>query len=93
MNNEVNKYNPVLQFVLRIVMFLFTKIFGIKANVPSEVKKLKGPFLLLSNHIGIFDPFVVGYFIKEPVQFVSSDAAFHSPFMRWFLSNLGVIKK
>ena len=74
-------------------MFLFTKIFRTKANVPSEVKKRKGPFLLLSNHLGIFDPFVVGYFIKEPIQFVSSDAAFHTPFMRWFLSNLGVIKK
>ena len=93
MKNEVSKYDPVMRFALRAIMFLFTKIFGIKANVPSEVKKLKGPFLLLSNHIGIFDPFVVGCFIKEPVQFVSSDAAFHTPFMRWFLTNLGVIKK
>lgn len=74
-------------------MFLFTKIFRIKAIIPSDVKKMKGPFLLLSNHIGIFDPFVIGYFIKEPIQFVSSDAAFHTPFMRWFLTNLGVIKK
>jgi len=91
--NGVNKYDPFMRFALRAIMFLFTKIFGIKANVPTEVKKLKGPFLLLSNHLGIFDPFVVGYFIKEPVQFVSSDAAFHTPFMRWFLTNLGVIKK
>lgn len=74
-------------------MFLFTKLFRISAQVPEEVKKLKGPYLLLSNHIGLFDPFVIGYFLNEPVQFVSSDAAFHTRFMRWFLSNLGVIKK
>jgi len=93
MSKPVNKYNPFLFWIITFIMFLFTKIFGIRARLPKEVKNLKPPFLLLSNHIGLFDPFVVGYFLKYRVQFVSSDAPFHTPFMRWFLSNLGVIKK
>lgn len=89
----VNRYSPILRGVLKVVMFLFVRIFDIKAEIPKAVKELKPPFLLLSNHIGLFDPFVIGYFLKPKVQFVSSDAVFHNWFMRWFLGNLGVIKK
>lgn len=91
--NKVNKYNPLLRRVVKFIMFLFTKLFRISAVVPEDVKKINAPYLLLSNHIGLFDPFVIGYFLKDSVQFVASDAAFHTRFMRWFLSNLGVIKK
>lgn len=89
----VNKYSFLLRWALKGVMFIFIRWFGIKPEINSDVKNLKGPFLLLSNHIGLFDPFLIGYFLKEPVQFVSSDAVFHNPFMRWFLNHLGVIKK
>jgi len=61
--------------------------------MPAEVKKLKAPFLLLSNHVGFWDPFVIGHFLPKFIHFVSSDAAFRSPLLRFFLTRLGTIPK
>ncbi|MGD9993815.1 MAG: lysophospholipid acyltransferase family protein [Salinivirgaceae bacterium] len=61
--------------------------------MPAEVKKLKPPYLVLSNHVGFWDPFVVGNFLPHFVHFVSSDAAFRNKLQRFFLTRLGTIPK
>lgn len=35
-----------------LVIFIFSKLYRIKAKVPKEVKQLNGSYLLLSNHVG-----------------------------------------
>ena len=61
--------------------------------MPREVKKLKSPYLLLSNHIGFWDPFIVGHFLPRFTHFVSSDAAFKARVAGFFLPRLGTIPK
>jgi len=82
-----------IRFIVHIVMFLFTRFFNIRKNMPHEVKKLKSPYLLLSNHIGFWDPFIAGFFLPNYTHFVSSDAAFRNPFFNFFLTRLGTIPK
>ena len=80
------------KFVI-LVMRAFTKHYNIKANMPDRVKNLKPPFLVLSNHVGFWDPFVIGYVLPGYTHFVSSDAAFRNPIFRFFLTRLGTIPK
>jgi 1-acyl-sn-glycerol-3-phosphate acyltransferase len=61
--------------------------------MPDEVKKLKAPYLVLTNHVGFWDPFVAGHFLPHFTHFVSSDAVFRNPLLRFFLTRLGTIPK
>lgn len=82
-----------IRFIVHIILILFTRFFNIRKNMPEEVKKLKSPYLLLSNHIGFWDPFLAGFFLPHYTHFVSSDAAFRNPFFKFFLTRLGTIPK
>lgn len=82
-----------IRFVVHIILIFFTRFFNIRKNMPQEVKKLKSPYLLLSNHIGFWDPFLAGFFLPHYTHFVSSDAAFRNPFFKFFLTRLGTIPK
>lgn len=92
-NSRVFPTKLYIRFIVHIVSFLFTRFFNIRKNMPVEVKKLKSPYLLLSNHIGFWDPFLAGFFLPNYTHFVSSDAAFRNPFFKFFLTRLGTIPK
>jgi 1-acyl-sn-glycerol-3-phosphate acyltransferase len=79
--------------ILKVVLFIYTRLFSIRSNISPKVKELNAPYLLVSNHIGTWDPFVVGYFLSQPIHFVSSDAVFRDRFMRMLLIRMGVIPK
>lgn len=74
-------------------MLSFSYVFRIKRKIPSNVKNLKPPYLLLGNHVGFWDPFIVGNFLPHYIHFVSSDAAFRNPIFNFFLTRLGTIPK
>lgn len=82
-----------IRFITFIVFVFFTFFYRIKKNLPSEVKKLKSPYLLLSNHVGHWDPFVAGHFLPQFTHFVASDAVFRGKLTRFFLTRLGTIPK
>jgi hypothetical protein len=65
----------------------------VKKEMPEEVKNLQAPYLILANHVGFWDPFVAGYFLPHFTHFVSSDAVFRNPLLRFFLTRLGTIPK
>jgi 1-acyl-sn-glycerol-3-phosphate acyltransferase len=82
-----------IRFLTFIVFTAFAWIYNIKKKMPKDVKKLKSPYLVLGNHIGYWDPFVTGNFLPRFTHFVSSDAAFRNPKIRFFLNGLGTIPK
>lgn len=61
--------------------------------MPSEVKNLKAPYLVLGNHVGFWDPFVSGNFLPKFTRYVASDVPFKKPLIRFFLTSLGTIPK
>ncbi len=85
--------SPIIRFITHIVFTLFTRYYGIKKKMPDEVKKMKPPYLVLGNHVGYWDPFITGFFLPEFTHFVSSDAVFRNPIIRFFLTGLGTIPK
>ncbi len=91
--NQAYPSTFIMRLLARTVFFLFTKYFRIKGRIPREVKSLKPPYLLLSNHAGYWDPFIAGYFLPHFVHFVSSDAAFKTKFQNFFMRRLGAIPK
>ena len=90
---QEHKYMKGVHSILKIILFFYTRLFSIRSTISPEVKSQKAPYLLLSNHIGTWDPFVVGFFLKDPIHFVSSEAVFRDRFMRMILSRMGVIPK
>ncbi|MBT7826238.1 MAG: 1-acyl-sn-glycerol-3-phosphate acyltransferase [Bacteroidetes bacterium] len=82
-----------IRFLTYLVFSLFILYYRIKKKLPSEVKKLKSPYLLLSNHVGFWDPFIAGHFLPKFTHFVSSDAAFRHKTTNFFLTRLGTIAK
>lgn len=81
-----NAINSILKFWLK-------RQFNLEANIPNEVKNLKPPYILLSNHQGFWDPFMIGAFIKHHIYFVATDAAFRSPFFKFIIQLVGTIPK
>lgn len=87
------KIGWAFRWLHKIVMGIFVRYFRVGANITPEIEQHKGPYLLLCNHIASYDPFLVSYFLQHPPHFVSSDAIFKSPFLRFFLNGFGVIPK
>lgn len=79
--------------MVQLVIWVFRKVFKITANIPDEVKFINGPYLLLSNHYGRYDPFIVSDFIKKKPNFVSSDAILRDPIIGRIFKGLGAIPK
>jgi 1-acyl-sn-glycerol-3-phosphate acyltransferase/ribosomal protein L37E len=57
------------------------------------IKSLKPPYLVIGNHIGTWDPFLMSLGIQEPVYFVISDAHFRNFWLAQVLKLVGGIPK
>ncbi len=79
--------------LVQLIIWVFKKVFKISANIPDEVKNIKEPYLLLANHYGRYDPFIIGDFIKKKPNFISSDAILRYPVIGRIFKGLGAIPK
>ncbi len=82
-----------IRFFTYVFFSVFTSFFRIRKKLPNNVKKLKPPYIILSNHVGFWDPFIVGHYLPHFTHFVSSDAVFKGRLTRFFLTRLGTIPK
>jgi 1-acyl-sn-glycerol-3-phosphate acyltransferase len=57
------------------------------------VEGLAPPYLVLSNHMAFWDPFIISAFLPEPVSYVTSDNNFRNPVLRFLLGLVGAIPK
>ena len=80
-----------VRFLVYVVFTVFVRYYRIRKVMPLEVRNLKSPYLLLSNHVGHWDPFIIGHLLPRFTHFVSSDAAFKTPVTGFFLPRLGTI--
>jgi 1-acyl-sn-glycerol-3-phosphate acyltransferase len=80
-----------IRFLAFVVFSIFIFFYRIKKKLPDGVKKLKSPYLLISNHTGSWDPFIVGHFLPHYTHFIASDAVFRGKILRFFFTRLGII--
>jgi len=94
MKKEKDHYSPTIYWLTKKIGCLVGKL---KQNTryfcPEEVKKLRGPFIVCANHVGLWDPFLLCKPFHNGVRYITSDAAFRTPLKGWFLRKLGCIPK
>ena len=79
--------------LFKIIFWPFVRIYNIRAELTESARNLNGPYLVLSNHIGFWDPFLVSYFLKKKPHFISSDAVMRDPVKGFFIKGFGAIPK
>lgn len=57
------------------------------------VKNINPPYLVIGNHVGAWDPFLMSMGIKEPIRFVISDAHFRHFWLKQVFKLVGGISK
>jgi len=70
----------------------------IKAKYNISVEKnetigLKGPYIVLSNHVNNWDPLFINCFVEEPLCFVAAAPLFRNKFLKKVLDYAGAISK
>ena len=85
--------NTFLRLVVKMWMSVFTWYYKISANIPPKVKEFDQPYILLSNHYGRYDPFIISHFIKKRPNFISSDAILRDRIIGTLFKGLGAMPK
>lgn len=83
--------NPLLKYTVKVWMFIFTSWYRVKGNITPELKKINEPYLLLGNHYGRFDPFIISYYFDKRPNFVSSDAILRDKIVGTLFKGLGAM--
>jgi 1-acyl-sn-glycerol-3-phosphate acyltransferase len=62
--------------------------------IPSEVRRLRTPYLVLADHVHVMDPFFNGLGLRPVIHWVAADANFRTPFMKFVMTFLaGAVAK
>ncbi|HTX74425.1 MAG TPA: 1-acyl-sn-glycerol-3-phosphate acyltransferase [Rectinemataceae bacterium] len=68
------------------------RFFRIRVINP-QAALLRPPYILVSNHVNLLDPFILGSLVREPVYWITSDGNMRSRIMRVLLRLVGSIPK
>jgi len=73
------------RYLTRVLVFLFTRwrVLG-REHVPD-----KGALLVVSNHLNLADPLIVGISVKRKAMFLAKEELFRSRIPRYILRNCG----
>ncbi|MCF7937231.1 MAG: 1-acyl-sn-glycerol-3-phosphate acyltransferase [Spirochaetales bacterium] len=81
-------------YFTKIVLGSFLRVrYRIQIIDPEKVRKRKGPFILVANHVNFWDPFMIDTLIRPPLQFVTSDNIFRGTVFRILMKLYGSIPK
>ncbi|MBP7176575.1 MAG: 1-acyl-sn-glycerol-3-phosphate acyltransferase [Thermoclostridium sp.] len=58
-----------------------------------QIRDVKPPYIIISNHVGTWDPFILSMGVPDPVYFVISDAHFRHFWLRQVFKLVGGIPK
>ena len=67
--------------------------FAVRATGRPMLASLEPPYLLLSNHVSMWDPPLVGIFLKHPPRFLATDNMFRTTLSRLLYRLVGAIPK
>lgn len=73
------------RFLTRLLLFLFARwqVRG-RENIPE-----RGPLLIVSNHLNLADPPIIGVSIKRKAMFIAKEELFRSRFSGYIVGNYG----
>lgn len=59
----------------------------------NDTLKMKGPYIILSNHVNNWDPLLINSYVNDPICFVAGDSLFRNPILKRLLDYTGAIPK
>jgi 1-acyl-sn-glycerol-3-phosphate acyltransferase len=83
-------FNKLVRFTYGVWLRLF---FRIEVTGDDAAKTLLPPFVVISNHVTILDPFILSVLLREPVYWITSDGNMRTSLMRALLRLVGSIPK
>lgn len=83
-------FNKLLRFSLGSWLKAF---FRIRSETGPIARSLQPPFVLLSNHVTVLDPFMLSAFLREPVYWITADGNMRTRVMKALLRLVGSIPK
>ena len=93
MENIKYRHSKWFNKLLRITFGKYLSLrFNVKIN-NEEISNVKPPYIVIGNHIGAWDPFLMSMGINEPIYFVISDTHFRHFWLRQVLKLVGGIPK
>ena len=86
--------NRLFSLLLKATLGSFLRLqFNVRTRNRGLLRRLKPPYLVLPNHVGYWDPFILGSIIPHPVCFLAADANFRSRILAPLLALAGTIPK
>lgn len=85
--------NPILKLVVKVWMLFFTWYYRITFHISKDLKVFDQSYLLLSNHYGRYDPFIISYPFKKRPNFISSDSILRDKVIGFLFKGLGAMPK
>lgn len=79
--------------LLRWFYGLFLRLHYRMQAVGTEILPKGKPYIIIANHVSVFDPFWISAFTGRPVYWVTSDGNMHSLLLRMLLKLVGSIPK
>jgi len=83
-------FNKLVRFSYGLWLRSFFRIEGKNAAVAGAIPP---PFVVVSNHVTILDPFILSTYLREPVYWITSDGNMRTRVMRALLRLVGSIPK
>jgi 1-acyl-sn-glycerol-3-phosphate acyltransferase len=83
-------FNKLLKYTYALWLRVFFRVEGRNAELAWS---LPPPFVVVSNHVTILDPFILSTFLREPVYWITSDGNMRTSLMRALLRLVGSIPK
>ncbi len=87
------RLSVLYRLLVKVVRRLFSLFLRIDVISGSERVPKRGPVLILANHVGFLDPFVVSIAAGRPVQFLATPTVFRKPILGLVARFFGVIPK
>lgn len=92
-NRAIRTYRGFNKFLQHTLGRYLDARFNLVGEHLDVVERMSPPYLVLSNHMAFWDPFIISAFLPEPVSYVTSDNNFRNPVLRFLLSLVGAIPK
>lgn len=93
-NREAPKNRRLFFAVIRLAFGLWLRPkFRLHWENESVLRKTRKPYIVLPNHVGFWDPFLVGLKLNGPIYYIVADSNFRNPILRFLLRYIQAIPK
>ncbi|MDC7233242.1 MAG: lysophospholipid acyltransferase family protein [Spirochaetales bacterium] len=91
---RAKSFNKGLYLFLKYTVgFWFRIFYPVKITNPEIMKEMKAPYLLLPNHIMIWDAVLLNLLFPDPLHCMGSESHFRKPHIGFLMSLIGIFPK